>query len=342
MKLLILTQKVDQNDPVLGFFHNWLSKLASHFEKISVVCLEKGTFELPTNIKIYSLGKEVKRSRLLYVKNFYQYVTGLHSEYDAVFVHMNQEYVLLGGLLWKLLRKKVYFWRNHPKGDLLTYLAVLLSDKVFCTSDNSFTARFKKINIMPVGIDTERFKNLKIERLKDSILFLGRMDPIKNPKLLVEALGNLNKRGAKFITNFYGDPTPGSEQYYDNVKVLAKDLGLEDKVFFHSAVPNDQTPKIYQDHVIYVNLTPSGSLDKTILEAVACGCVPVVVNNFFTDVFDPNMTTLPDQEDLVRKLDFWLVATRGSKSETLIDLEKYVERNHSLSSLVNKLVLTIK
>jgi hypothetical protein len=58
MKLLIITQKVDINDPILGFFHRWIEEFAKHCEKITVICLYKGTYNLPNNVKVLSLGKE--------------------------------------------------------------------------------------------------------------------------------------------------------------------------------------------------------------------------------------------------------------------------------------------
>ena len=92
---------------------------------------------------------------------------------------MNKEYVVLGGLFWKLWGKKIFMWRNHPKGDLFTYIAVWFSNKVFCTSKSSFTARFKKTTLMPVGINTDIF-NTKLrtedyDLYKNEILFLGRI-----------------------------------------------------------------------------------------------------------------------------------------------------------------------
>src|SRR3989344_7151474 len=179
MKLLIITQKVDRDDPVLGFFHGWLAKFAEKFESVSVICLQKGVYDLPSNVQVFSLGKEHNSiiKKVGYIIKFYKYIFDLRHEYDSVFVHMNQEYVLLGSKLWKLLGKKVYLWRNHPYGNLLTRIAVVLSDKVFCTSKDSFTAKFNKTVLMPVGIDTEIFKDLKMERSKNSILFLGRIAP---------------------------------------------------------------------------------------------------------------------------------------------------------------------
>ena len=64
MKLLIITQKVNREDSVLGFFHSWIREFATHFEKVTVICLEKGTYDLPQNVAVLSLGKEGQRSKV--------------------------------------------------------------------------------------------------------------------------------------------------------------------------------------------------------------------------------------------------------------------------------------
>ena len=46
-KLLIITQKVDKNDQLLGFFIDWIIRFAQKFDKVTVLCLEKGEFILP-------------------------------------------------------------------------------------------------------------------------------------------------------------------------------------------------------------------------------------------------------------------------------------------------------
>ena len=58
MKLLILTQKVDKNDPILGFFHRWVEEFARHCEQVTVIALGVGEYDLPQNVRVFSLGKE--------------------------------------------------------------------------------------------------------------------------------------------------------------------------------------------------------------------------------------------------------------------------------------------
>ena len=199
MRLLIVTQKVDKNDPILGFFHRWIIEFAKHFESIVVICLEKGAYELPSNVKVLSLGKENRKSRIQYILRFYKYIWQERKNYDVVFVHMNQEYLIMGGGIWRLIGKKVTMWRNHYAGSFLTDFASFFCNKIFCTSRFSYTARYKKTVLMPVGVDLENFKpKTEIARGKRSILFLARFSPSKRPEFLVEALKKITDQGIEY------------------------------------------------------------------------------------------------------------------------------------------------
>src|SRR4051812_25119270 len=103
MKLLLFTQTVDEDDLYLGFFHAWIEELAKHFEKITVVCLKEGKHFLPENVEVLSLGKEHGTSRLTRALRVLGYSYQRRREYDSVLVHMNQEYILLAGWMWKWL-----------------------------------------------------------------------------------------------------------------------------------------------------------------------------------------------------------------------------------------------
>ena len=271
MQLLIITQTVDKNDPILGFFHRWIGEFAKNFEKVTVICLEMGEHHLPKNVKVLSLGKEAGRSKFQYLFKFYKYILQERKNHDAVFVHMNQEYVLLGWKFWKLWDKKIFLWRNHAKGNLFTRLAVLLSDKVFYTSPQSFTARFKKAIRMPVGIDTEFFKpDPSVPKKPNSILFLGRIAPVKKVFEFVEWF---NKLDGKFTATVAGSALSCDKDYERLVQSRASD-----RIKFVGAVTQEQALKLYQSHETYVNMTPAGSYDKAIFEAAACGAKLIVHN----------------------------------------------------------------
>jgi len=339
MKLLIITQKVDRRDPVLGFFHQWLLKLSSSFDKLTVICLEHAEDELSDQIKILSLGKENGPSRLKYLLRFYEYLWQERGNYDAVFVHMNQEYILLAGWWWWILGKKVYLWRNHHSGNWLTDVAIFFCQNVFCTSQYSYTAKYQKTILMPVGIDTAIFKpDDSLAKLPNSILFIARMAPVKKPHILLEALKKISDWSVIFQADFYGNPLPPNENYYRQLKKEVTVDNLGDRVHFYLGVPNTEITPLYNRHEIFVNLSSSGMYDKTIFEAMSCGSLVLVSNKNLDGEIDPMFLFQEgDAIDLAQKLKRLLLLSPAEKRRLAADLKSYSDKYHSLDLLVKKL-----
>ncbi len=339
MNILIITQKVNSNDPVLGFFVGWIKTFAKKYTKVTVICLEKGEYKLPENVKVYSLGKEHGISRLKYIKNFFKYIFKFKREYDAVFVHMNQEYVLLGGIFWRIFGKKITMWRNHHAGNLWTRIAVLFCHKIFCTSKYSYTATFKKTVLMPVGIDTTTFRSLsEVIKKPRSILFLARISPVKKPDVLLKALKILKGQGVEFSASFYGDALPKDFVYFENLKDTAKRYDLDDRISFFPGVPNVKTVALYNEHAIFVNLSSSGMYDKTIFEAMACGCLPIACNKNLIGVVDPRILFSEDNaQDLAEHLRIVLSLSDEERAKISTQLHHLVTNEHSIEILSDKL-----
>ncbi len=340
MRILIFTQAVDKNDPVLGFFHGWIRSFASKADSITVICLSKGEFDLPKNVSVYSLGKERGVSKLGYVINLYKYLFLIRGMYDRVFVHMNQEYVLLGGIYWRLAGIPVYMWRNHPAGSLATRIAVFLSKKVFCTSSHSFTARFAKTVIMPVGVDTDLFKITEgAVRKKYSVCMVGRVSPIKHVELALEAIHSLVSSGTQVSLGIIGGVAPKDEAYYESLQVYVEKHNLSTSVSFLPPVTSDKLPEIYNSYEICLNLTESGSFDKTIVEAAASGAIPLVSNESLGSILPEMCITGSDPESIAASVQ--KIFIDREKVELQEKLRVFVEEQ-SLSRLKNKLFQEIK
>ena len=334
MRLLIVTQAVDSEDPVLGFFVRWIEELAKRVESIEVICLKMGECNFPKNVRVHSLGKERGRaSRAAYAARFLALAWRARSDYDAVLVHMNQEYVLMAGWLWKLLGKRVYMWRNHYAGSWLTSVAAAFCTNIFCTSKHSYTAKYEKTILMPVGVDTERFApDERVARNPRSMLFLARMAPSKQPEVLIDALAELARTGQSFTASFVGSPLPRDEAYYEGLKEKVRELGLADTVAFLPGVPNEEAPALYRAHEIFVNASPSGMLDKTLFEAAACGCLPLAASADWAEQAGEDLSFI-DAASLARRLSVTLAYSPADIGARAAKLRSQVVERNSLARL---------
>lgn len=329
MRLLVVTQAVDTEDRALGFFHEWLKMLAQGRD-LEVVCLKEGAHALPANVRVHSLGKERGVSRLGYLFNFYRRVFSLR--YDAVFVHMNEEYVLLAGWWWRLAGKKVVLWRNHKKGSWRTALAAHLTTAVCYTSPEAFVAGYRNAVSMPVGIDTDFFAPPAVPVSGNSVLFLGRVDPVKKAEVFIEALKEVT---LPFKASLYGSPTEPNSPYAANVAQAA--TGVRGLALF-AGVPFARTQGLYQSHAIYVNITPSGSFDKTIGEAMASGCLVVCVNDAVRAILPHEFLAADgDARDIARAIEKALALPAARRGEIARAQRQWVLEHHSLGAVIRKL-----
>ncbi len=235
--------------------------------------------------------------------------------YDVVLVHMNQEYILIAGWLWKYWGKPIYMWRNHYAGSWLTDIAAAFCTKVFSTSKHSYTAKYRKNVLMPVGVDTKRFTpNPALERTPRSILSFGRIAPSKRLDIFIEALGILLSKGISFVASVYGSARPADSAYYENLKSRAEDLGLHDRVRFYPGVPSERSPDLYCTHEIFVNCSPSGMYDKTIFEAAASGCLVLAASDDFREVAGESFYFDGTSNDLAKKLSVLLGLSESQRA----------------------------
>jgi len=357
MRILILTQKIDINDDVLGFFHGWVREFAKHCEKVTVICLCKGEYDLPENLKVLSLGKEdfsqksVKsikskvfkvKSQIFYLFRFYKYIWQERKNYDAVFVHMNQIYVILGAWFWRLRKNKIALWYTHKQVSLALRIAEKFVDKIFTASRESFRLASKKLMVMGHGIDTEIFKPSENKKENDvfKILTVGRISPIKDIKTLVRAVGELQNSNYELqVVGAAG--TLEQEKYFQEVKELVKELKLEEKVRFIGSVPNREVRQYYQTADLFVNLSGTGSVDKVVLEAMACGCLPLTCNEAFREILKdyPNLFfNAGDYKNLAKKIEDIITLEKSERAFMLNRLREIVRVYHNLEGLIKKIL----
>lgn len=293
MKLLIITQVVDQTHPILGFFHRWIEEFAKHVEHVHVIALHTGAYTLPKNVTVHSLGKEHGASRFERLITFYSLLLTLRREYDAVFVHMNPEYVVIAGWWWSVIGKKVGLWYTHKSVDMKLRIATWFATHVFTASKESFRLHTRKLQVMGHGIDTDFWTPDGAVARASHALAVGRLMKAKRHDL---AIRFAHEKG--MALRIAGE---GPER--NTLEEVAR--GLNVPVTFLGALTKERLRVEYRLAAVLVHRSETGSLDKVVLEAAACGC-PV-------DSSDPAIASLPLSPE-------------------------YVAREHALSSLIPRIV----
>lgn len=324
MKLLIITQAVDSTDSVLGFFVRWIQEFAKHAVQVEVICLKEGKYDLPANVRVHSLGKERNVSRIAYILNFYRYIWSLRHEYDSVFVHMNPEYVVLGGLWWRLWHKRIALWYTHKNVDLKLRIATLLSDVVFTASKESFRLRTKKIHIMGHGIDTDFFSPGSGIARTSAVLSVGRFSPTKRHDLAI--------RAAEFFPYEVWIVGDGPEMH--RLQNLAQHLSLTDRIHFLGSHTQEELREEYRRAGVFVHTSQTGSLDKVVLESLACG-LPVITTS--TALRDLPVTIL--SSDTPKAIAQAVLSRKHVANEALT---AYVREHHSLGKLIPAILNAIR
>lgn len=343
MKLLIFTQKVNGDDPILGFFVRWIKEFSSNCEKVTVICLEKGEYDLPSNVNVYSLGKEEGKSKIVYLFRFYKYILATRNDYDSVFVHMNQIYVILGGLFWRLLRKKIGLWYAHGHVSFSLRIATILSHIVFTSTKSGFRIETEKLRVVGQGIDTEVFKPAVEEQVKRdtfNVISIGRVDPIKDYETLINAADVLVQKGMRIKVSIVGDASSiKHKEYVSELKKMVSAKNLSDTVHFLGAVPNKDIVGLLKESDLFASTSNTGSLDKAMLEAMAVGLPTVSCNEAMLEVFggkkDRYMYKKKDFRGLSEKISFFEGLGEEDRRKESLDLRNIVVEDHSVGHLID-------
>ena len=130
---------------------------------------------------------------------------------------------------------------------------------------------------VPKGVNAEHFSptgpNMRVPLAlgdRPVVLAVGRLVPIKNLRLLVEAMPDVHRRVPAAIALIVGD---GPEEAM--LKRLAAEIGVADVVKFAGYVPHGELAPYYRCADLFALTSNFDNSPNVVLEAMACG-LPVV------------------------------------------------------------------
>lgn len=348
-RLLLFNLATDADDPILGFTTAWINALASRVDAIDVVTMRVGRLAVAANVRVYSVGKEQGYSEARRFIAFYRILWRLlrANHYDACFAHMQPLFAILGAPLLKLYRVPITLWFAHGAVTRRLRLAERLVDHVVTASAESFRIPSPKTHIIGHGIDTDQFAipftRENQERTRFTLVSVGRLNPVKRPDVLIDAVGLLRQREINVHLRFIGDVTNGA--YLELLRERVTQAGLDDAIEFAGPLGFEQIAGAYHQADVMVSASQTGSIDKVILEAMACGLPAITSNEAFVPVlkpWEPLLLMPPDDPAALADRVASLMARSSAERDALgRELRALVVRDYGIHQMIDRLMVVL-
>ncbi len=349
MHLLMFNLKMDLDDPVLGFASRWVEAISERVERLTVLTMDRGRVQPPPNVRVISVGKERGFSEPRRAAEFYLHCARLLREDrpDACFSHMIPVFSILFAPVARALRIPTLLWYAHGATPREVRVAERLVDRCVTSTPEGFRVPSAKLRVLQQGIDVDRLASAEPlpAGWERTVVSVGRIGPVKRLVEAIEAIDAL-RRAVPVRLEIFGAPSTADDAVYErDARRRVEDLGLADVVAWHGPVAFDSVSAAYRRGRVFLSLSRSGSLDKTILEAMASGCLPVCNNDAFAAIAKSRgwSALVPGDgvEAVASALGAALREPPAEQAPLRQALREYVIAEHSLSGLVDRIMVEI-
>jgi glycosyltransferase involved in cell wall biosynthesis len=339
---LIITQKLDPTDAMLGFFCGWVRALAARTASVDVLTLEAARWpDAPGNVRAFTMGKAAGVGRLRLTANFYRALLRLVSSADAIIAHMVPRYALMTAPLAALRRKPILLWYTHRSLSRELRLALAVSRFAATAVPSSFPLPHPKVRALGHGVDADFYAPEPSLLPNDPplIVHVARLAPIKRQDVLIRAAAQLGD--VPFQLAFIG---PASDaEYAAQLQQQTIECGLSARVTFTGGLPPITVRGWLRQATVAVNLSAEGLFDKAALESMLCAVPTVVSSAAFSGLLGAHapQLQLSDGDDapaLAARLRALLTLSAAERTDLGAALRARTAALHSLDRLADRLV----
>jgi glycosyltransferase involved in cell wall biosynthesis len=327
MRLVVITQRVDPDDPALGATVPMLRALAARVDELVVLTLASRAADLPANVRVRSVAAPNQALRGLRLAA--ALAPELRARPVAVLAHMSPIYAVLAAPLVRPLRVPLLLWFTHWRTSRLLRAAERVSTRVLTVDRRSFPFESPKVTPIGHGIDVDAIPCVEQSAGPLRLLALGRTSPAKGLETIVEAVALLGD--APVELELRGPSLTDEERAY-----RARLPHVAD------AVPRSEIAGVYARAGALVNNMRSGALDKVVFEAAA-SCLPVLVSNpgfdgLVAGLDPPLRFPQDDAAALAERIRGLLAAGPDGRARIGRELRARVERDHSVEHWADRVI----
>ena len=174
----------------------------------------------------------------------------------------------------------------------------------------NFRISFNNITIIPVGVDTNKFKPLQLksdQKSNPNLLYVGRIIKEKGLYEVVKCIRNLKLDFSQIHLDIVGPV--GDSVYFKEINDFIRKYNIGYHVTYHGTKTNDELPEIYNmaDLFVFPSLFKEGN-PAVVMESMACG-TPVVAlkdtrgaNEVIVNNENGNLTNLENLTSSVKSI----------------------------------------
>jgi glycosyltransferase involved in cell wall biosynthesis len=343
LRAVFVCQAVDRDDPVLATTVRWIEALARKpsIEQVAVLALRAGQYELPATVDVTRFGRS---NRLATAMAFYRaLLSALRPRPDFFFVYQGGPYPVLLLPVKLLASIPIVQWKAHPViTRSMAFYARWCDDLIFTAARASFPMPLPKVRVVGHGIDAELFRPGDGRVLGD-LIAACRLSPRKRIEQMIEAVVHANRRyGTAYRLNVYGATLAGDEAYVQRLEALIDRLEARNYVVLHGAVRQEHLPALLNGHRASLNFSDT-AIDKSALEAMACGLPVVSTNDSITEVVPPDLRPALIADKQVTELQAKIIHELLQRPQADLDrlgerLRDLVVTDHSIDRLFGRIL----
>jgi mannosylfructose-phosphate synthase len=188
--------------------------------------------------------------------------------------------------------EKTYRFKERIRKEFLLYQ---MCDHLIATTEQQselllehYDILDSRITVIPPGMDEDRYSPVrsadqaklrkKLKFKEHDVLTLGRMAHNKGYDLLIQALPTLLEivPKARLIAAIGGEEKGQDKKGVEELKKLAKELGVEDKIEWRNYIPDEELADYYRAAAVFAMPSRYEPFGMVAIEAMACGTPAVV------------------------------------------------------------------
>jgi glycosyltransferase involved in cell wall biosynthesis len=284
VRLLFLAYELDQDSTVVGWQAKVALRLADRTDLVIARADRVGRIDQHPRLQaapIPARPAHIPRS----VGGGHAYAVSLaalakRERVDACIVHMAHHWAARLGPMLRLLRVPTILWYAHGSVSRSLRRAHRGASAIVTSSSEGFRLPSTKVTVIGQGIDTDLFRPLH-EHARNVVLSVGRISARKRIDRIVDVAAALEsmKAPTPIRIRIVGPTATREDVSYRSEMVgsIAR-RGLASRVALEPALLPAALAAAHGEAFAHLNLSETGSMDKTVLEALACG-VPAVTSN---------------------------------------------------------------